>query len=168
MCEYGRVYYNDCTLPSPPLHSGWSWSWQREPPASSQRRCSLRKGQRGQRDWQPVSPAGQETQSEEEEMSRVPPEATNSCLPQRLVLSAVQSVISSTERSGLALNPAVCEPGPAATVSSMLGPILLLAFLYTDWLLLKTTCFGCVNCHFFQQALTLKCVSCHFVSYIIE
>lgn len=41
-------------------------------------------------------------------------------------------------------------------------------FLYTDWLLLKTTCFGCVNCHFFQQALTLKCVSCHFVSYIIE
>lgn len=48
--------------------SGRSGSRQRELHTSSQRRRSLHESQRGQRDRQPVPTAGQETQSEEEEM----------------------------------------------------------------------------------------------------
>lgn len=55
---------------------GWSWSWEGELHAASQRGRPLLKGQWGQHDRQPLPPAGQEAQSEEEEMSRDSHEAT--------------------------------------------------------------------------------------------
>lgn len=89
MCG-SRVDYNCTLLYLPRLRSGRSRSWQREPHASSQQRCSLHEVQWGQCDRQPVPPARQEAQSEEEEMNRVPPEATDSCFS-----TAVQSVSDS-------------------------------------------------------------------------
>ncbi len=144
-----ELHYNDCSLPSffcfP--HSGWTRSWQRELHASSQRRCSLRKGQRGQRDWQPVPPAGQETQSEEEEMSRDPPEPTDSHLPQWLVLSSVQSVIPSTERS---------SPGPVAAFPQCWDQDYCRLLVY--WLTSIEDNFCCVNYLFFFFSTSTHCL----------
>lgn len=61
--------------------SGWSRGRQRKLHASSKQRCSLRKSRGGQRDRQPVLKAGQETQSEEEEMSQDPAKPTDSYFP---------------------------------------------------------------------------------------
>lgn len=65
---------------------GWSWSGKRELHAASQWGRSLRKGEWGQHDRQPIPPAGQETQSEEEEMSHnLTKLQTSSLLQQRCV-----------------------------------------------------------------------------------